>query len=282
MPPSRLTLGPAPGTRLPTAAPSEPRAVSLNRLAAGGRWRVEAMRSYGQPLLLWFTRGQGRITVAGASRGYGPHHAVFLPAGTMHGFAMLGQVFGTALFLPVEDGHDWPDEPLHIRLREARRQAELTGLIETLERELLGDALARDRALHHHIGLLSVWLARNADLPDPLGQTPPGPTASDRLAAAYSALVERDFRDPKSVAAYAAELGVSPTHLSRACRNAGGRAALAILIDRKLYEARRLLTETRRPVKEIAASLGFASPAYFTRAFRAKTGQSPSEFRRDF
>ena len=281
MPPSRLTLGPAPGERLPSAVPSEPRAVSLNRLAAGGRWRVEAMRSYRQPLLIWFTRGQGRITVSGTSRGYGPHHAVFLPSGTMHGFDMLGQVFGTALFLPAEGGHAWPDEALHIRIREARRQAELTGLIETLERELSGEAVAREQALHHHIGLLSVWLARNADLPDPLGK-PPGPSASDRLAAAYSALVERDFREPKSVAAYAAELGVSPTHLSRACRSAGGRPALAILIDRKLYEARRLLTETRTPVKDIASGLGFASPAYFTRAFRAKTGQSPTEFRRHF
>lgn len=281
MPPSRLTLGTATGATLPSAMPSEPRAVSLNRLAAGGRWRVEAMRSYDQPMLLWFTRGQGRITISGTSRGYGPHHAVFMPPGTMHGFDMLGQVFGTALFLPLDGGHDWPDEALHIRIREARRQAELTGLIETLERELSTEAAARERALHHQIGLLSVWLARNANLPDPLGELP-GPTASDRLAAAYSALVERDFRKPKSVAAYAAELGVSPTHLSRACRHAGGRPALAILIDRKLYEARRLLTETRRPVKEIASGLGFTSAAYFTRAFRAKTGQSPTEFRRDF
>ena len=281
MPPPRLTLVAPAGRALPSAPLAQPRAVSLNRLAAGGRWRVEAMRSYAQPLLLWFTRGQGRITVSGTSRGYGPHHAVFLPPGTMHGFDMLGQVFGTALFLPAGDGHEWPEEALHLRIREARRQAELTGLIEVLERELLGEAPARDRALHHHVGLLSVWLARNTGIPDPLGDLP-GPTASDRLAAAYSALVERDFRTPKSVAAYAAELGVSPTHLSRACRHAGGRPALAILTDRRLYEARRLLTETRDPVKEIASRLGFASPAYFTRAFRAKTGQSPTEFRRDF
>jgi AraC-like DNA-binding protein len=33
-------------------------------------------------------------------------------------------------------------------------------------------------------------------------------------------------------------------------------------------------------VKDIAASLGFASAAYFTRAFRAETGMSPTEFRK--
>ena len=271
----RLTL--VRPTRLPLPDPAM-RAVALNRLAAGGRWRVEAMRSYSVPVLLWFTRGQGRITVAGRTRGYGPHNAVFLPPGTMHGFDMLGQVFGTALFLPRDPAHDWPHDAQHLRIRDARRQAELTGLIETIEREIKGDAPARDRALHHHAGLLSVWLARNGMEADGSGDQAEL-SASDRLAAAYSALVERDFHTAKTVAAYAAELGVTPTHLSRACRTAGGRAALAVLNDRKLYEARRRLVETSRPVKEIARDLGFASPAYFTRAFRSATGASPTEFR---
>ncbi len=53
------------------SAPSHLRLMAIPRLAAGGRWRVEAMRSLSEPLLLWFTRGQGRITVAGVTRGYG-------------------------------------------------------------------------------------------------------------------------------------------------------------------------------------------------------------------
>ena len=73
------------------------RVEQLPRLSSETRWRTEAMRSYAQALLIWFTRGQGRITVAGVTHGFGPHHAVFMPSGTMHGYEMLGQVFGTAM-----------------------------------------------------------------------------------------------------------------------------------------------------------------------------------------
>src|SRR5690606_21208239 len=75
-------------------------------------------------------------------------------------------------------------------------------------------------------------------------------------------------------------LGVTPTHLTRCCKAACGRPASALLQDRRLFEARRLLAETRIPINHIALSLGFASAAYFTRAFQHLTGQSPSAFRR--
>lgn len=256
------------------------RMVPIQRLAAGGRWRTEAMRSYSVPLLLWFTKGQGRITVAGLTRGYGPHNAIFLPAGTMHGFDMLGQVFGHALFLPRDDaGLSWPDEPLHLRLRDVRVQTDLTGLLETLERELQGTDAASLRAAHFQAGMISVFLERHANDPDVFAG-PRRRRSADRLAAAFTALVERDFPAPRPVADYAAELGVTPTHLTRACKAGCGRGALDLLSDRKLYEARRRLAETTDPVKEIAKALGFTSAAYFTRAFRSGTGASPTEFRR--
>jgi len=47
---------------------SRPRLVAIPRLAAGGKWRVEAMRSLSEPCLLWFTKGQGRITISGVTR----------------------------------------------------------------------------------------------------------------------------------------------------------------------------------------------------------------------
>jgi AraC family transcriptional regulator, transcriptional activator of pobA len=48
-----------------------------------------------------------------------------------------------------------------------------------------------------------------------------------------------------------------------------------------IFEARSLLLETKIPVGQIATALGFASPAYFTRAFQHKTGKSPSAFRKE-
>lgn len=248
---------------------------SLARLAMGGRWRTEAQRSHVRGCLLWFTRGQGRITVNGSTRGFGPHNAIYIPGGTMHGFSLMGQVSGTAIWFPEAVAGDFPDEPLHMRIRDGYLQAELTGLIDALEREALGDRAGAARAMAHYGGLIAVWLERHADL----AEEPAAPNANQRLATAYTALVERHFRTGEGVAHYAERLGVTPTHLTRACRAASGKSASRLLADRVHYEARRMLAETDLPVKDVASRLGFRSAAYFSRAFQNEAGQSPSSFR---
>ena len=94
-------------------------------------------------------------------------------------------------------------------------------------------------------------------------------------------MIEECFRTDKGVAEYALELNVTPTHLTRACNVACGRPALQLLQDRRHYEARRLRTETRLPIKDVAQALGFSSAAYFSRAFQAQTGRTPSSFRKN-
>jgi AraC-like DNA-binding protein len=253
------------------------RIVPLPRLSQGGRWRTEAMRSYSAPVLLWFTRGQGRITVAGSTRGFTAHNAVFLPPGTMHGFEMSGQVFGHAVFFPRDSALHLPDRAHHLRFRDAVEQNELSQMIEHLQREIDRDLPGSERALTLHAGLLAVWLDRQIAALD-AADTPEN--AARRLAAAFTALVERDFRLGRSIAAYAQDLGVTPTHLTRSCNSACGRPAHDILADRVFFEARSLLRDTATPVKTIAESLGFTSAAYFTRAFQKATGETPTGFRR--
>ena len=50
--------------------------------------------------------------------------------------------------------------------------------------------------------------------------------------------------------------------------------------ERRLYEARRLLQDTKIPVQEIARNLGFSTPGYFSRAFSQHIGQPPSSYRK--
>ena len=260
------------------AAPEpELRITSIAKLAQGGRWRTEAMRAYSVPLLLWFTRGQGRITMAGVTRGFGPHTCIYLPPGTMHGFEVSGQVFGSAVFFAPSATATLPDEPAHLRFREAAGQHELTQMIDVLQRELDASRPARARALEHHAGLLSVWLERQVAAQD--GSAPLPETGAKRLSAAYAALVEKRFREGLTVADLAAELGVTASHLTRSCNAACGRSAHDILADRIFYEARRQLAEQKTPIHEIAQNLGFTSAAYFTRAFQKATGQTPTNFR---
>ena len=78
----------------------------------------------------------------------------------------------------------------------------------------------------------------------------------------------------------AAELSVTPTHLSRLTRSATGQSASHLILERVIREARRNLVYTNLPISTIAYALGFNDPAYFSRIFAAATGLSPSSFRR--
>lgn len=257
--------------------PVRHRVVSIPRLAQGGRWRVEAMRSLSEPLLLWFTRGQGRITVGGITRGYGTHNAVFIPAGVMHGFEVGAQTYGTAVFFGQDSGVDLPADPLHLRVRETQAQSEITTIIDAAQRELESQRPGSDRAARHHFGLIGVWIERQLAAAVAEAKRP---LAAQRLARAYADLLEREFRSGQGVGDYARTLGVTPTHLSRVCNQCCGRSASDLLHDRLIFEARRLLAETKVPIGAISAELGFTSPAYFTRAFQHRTGKTPSAFRR--
>jgi AraC family transcriptional activator of pobA len=257
---------------------SQLRVVAIPRLAAGGRWRVEAMRSISEPMLLWFTKGQGRITIAGSTRGYTAHNAIFIPPGVMYGFEVGPQVFGTALFFGRDCDVILPKIPHHLRIRETYVQQELNITLDAIGREIDSNSPAHERASQHYVGLLGVWLERQVEK---VAAEAKRPDATQRLVARFVSLLERDFRSGMGVGDFASALGVTPTHLTRCCNQACGRPASALVHDRVIYEARQLLSETKMPIGLIADSLGFTSPAYFTRAFQNKTGLSPSAFRKE-
>lgn len=268
-----------PAIPIPPSGPvtTGPRIMQIPRLAAGGRWRVEAMRSLSEPMLLWFTKGQGRITIAGSTRGYTANNAVLIPAGVMHGFEVGPQVFGTAVFFGRGSGLLLPSTPVHLRIRETHAAQELNVLLDCIGREMVSTSPGASRAVYHHLGLLGVWIERQVER---TAADTPRPDAARRLVARYAALLERDFRSGLGVGEFAEALGVTSTHLTRCCRQTCGRPASDLLHDRVIFEARRMLAETDMQVKDIAQVLGFNSPAYFTRAFHHRTGKAPTAFRR--
>ena len=256
-----------------------PSALALAQISFGGqasRWRTEAMRSHDTPRLIHVTKGQGRITVAGLTGGYGPNNLIFIPAETMYGIEVGPTVFAHIMTLPAGT-HDWPEQPFHLRLLDVATQKELQGRIEAIERELQpsGDM----RAANCHLGLLSIFVERQLaehSTPDQRRQT-----AAAKLVARYTQLIARNYAQDKSVADYASELDVTPTHLTRSCKATCERSALGLLNDRIHYEACALLRDSKTPVQDIAKSLGFHSAAYFSRSFQERSGQSPSDFRRN-
>jgi AraC-like DNA-binding protein len=96
--------------------------------------------------------------------------------------------------------------------------------------------------------------------------------------------LEGNLGDPELSAAMLARLqGISRRHLD-AIFSARGQSPERLIWERRLEritEDLRNPAHARRRLIDIALSWGFNSQAHFSRAFRRKYGQSPSEFRRD-
>ncbi len=63
------------------------------------------------------------------------------------------------------------------------------------------------------------------------------------------------------------------------CKNILHKSVSEIIEMRKLIEAKNLLIYTDKSVSEVGFELGYNEKAYFTKVFKKKTGQTPTEFR---
>ena len=249
--------------------------MTVVQWARGADWRAALQHSCPHHALVWITRGQGIAVIEGVRRGLGVHNALAIPAGTMFSLDLGKSGFGLVCEVPSGGAVPMPDTAQHLRIRDVSRQNELTAIFEAMQREQNGQRPFMDEALNAEATLVSVWLRRAMiDHPEPERAT-----AGERLVRAYAALIERDFQNGRSMAVYARALGVTPTHLTRVCKQVSGLTAADMLTERSLHAARDLLNANELPVGQIAASLGFGSAAYFSRFILHHTGQSPSALR---
>jgi AraC-like DNA-binding protein len=73
---------------------------------------------------------------------------------------------------------------------------------------------------------------------------------------------------------------LSPNYLSQLLKKQTGMAFVEWLTARRMEKAQYLLAHTGDRVSDIANGVGFADEAYFTRRFRQRCGQSPTQYRK--
>lgn len=170
----------------PHGAAAGLRMVPLSQLARGEGWGNGVTLRRAGAALYWITRGQGRLSWAGCTQGYGAHNALYLPAGAPHRIEAGAQIQGWALLFdhPPTDPL-WPQEGRHLRLRDVGRQCGLTRLLEDLSHELdQPEAPGHLRACAHHLGLLAIWLSRQPKADGAADHEPrPTPIRQSRMAA---------------------------------------------------------------------------------------------------
>lgn len=97
-----------------------------------------------------------------------------------------------------------------------------------------------------------------------------------RLREALRKNPERDY----SIGALAAEIHLSKERFNVLYRELFGTSPYTELVSSRLVLAKRLLTATAMPVKEVALRCGWHDVHYFSRLFHGKTGCTPGEFRK--
>ncbi len=262
----------------PNLAVTHAHLMTLAEWKRGAAWRHTLQHSCAVHRLIWITRGQGLASLQGQRRGVGVHNAIVIPADSLFSLDLGKQGFGLVCVIPTGGPLLMPEEPVHLRVRDAQMQTELTAILEGMQREQNQKRPFLDEVLNAQASLATVWLRRALIEigPDTDGKE----TAAIRLVRAYGALIARDFRTGRTMADYAAALGVTPTHLTRSCRQISGLSAAEMLTERTLHAARDLLEQPERPVQQIAGMLGFNSAAYFSRFILHHTGQTPSALRK--
>jgi len=89
---------------------------------------------------------------------------------------------------------------------------------------------------------------------------------------------ERNGAAP-SVSELARQCGIGPRRFMQLFRATTGQTVRSWVDAQRMEKARRLLSETRLPLKVIAFDLGFANQGIFSTAFKRMAGVSPSEYR---
>ncbi len=93
--------------------------------------------------------------------------------------------------------------------------------------------------------------------------------------------IERNRSRAMSLQQAAEYLRVSPGHLSKKFKSATGSNFVAYVTQKRVDRAKMMLACTEMPILKIAVELDFHQVNYFSRVFKAHTGVSPSDYRRE-
>ncbi len=106
----------------------------------------------------------------------------------------------------------------------------------------------------------------------------PGVITDQRLSRVLD-YMSTHFADRIDLQRLAREAGMSKFHFAHLFRERTGMSPHAYLVQLRMSAARRMLASTERTVAEIAASVGYGSPAHFGAAFQRRYEMSPGTFR---
>ena len=103
---------------------------------------------------------------------------------------------------------------------------------------------------------------------------------SRMLFEQFISLVAEHHMTYRNVGFYADKLCLTPKYLSKLIKNATGKSAPEWIDAYVILEAKNLLKYSNSTIKEIVYKLNFPNQSVFYKFFKARTGMTPSEYRK--
>lgn len=129
-------------------------------------------------------------------------------------------------------------------------------------------------------GLLEIW----AQLYQGFGEAARQDTGEDpeklRRLRAILTFLHQHYREKVTLEEVARQVGLCKSECCRFFKRQMGVPLFDYLLDYRVGKSLELL-QSGCTVAESGAQSGFSTPAYFSKVFRARTGRSPSEYRRE-
>ncbi|WIM87585.1 AraC family transcriptional regulator [Candidatus Mycobacterium wuenschmannii] len=248
--------------------------------------RSDQVRNQGRHIhdfpALWFRPAAGAVYVVAAGEVLDPEQLGDLEGG-------VGVLFDPAA-MGEDGGSPWPTWRTHpllfpflhgragglLRLELPKPlRARWNSTIDSIEAELADCEDGYQQAALAHLTLLLIDVARLAG-PDVVGDLR---RSGEPMLADVFDVIDRRHGEPLSLRDVAHEVGITPGHLTTVVRRRTGRTVQEWIIERRMAEARKLLTQNDIPIQEVAMRVGVPDPGYFSRLFRRAHGASPRAWR---
>lgn len=94
--------------------------------------------------------------------------------------------------------------------------------------------------------------------------------------------IDSHYHEELSREDLAAMVYLNPDYLSRKFKEEMKVSISGYIMNRRVEKARELLKNTDLPINAVALETGYDNFAYFARVFRARTGMSPNEYRKEW
>lgn len=241
--------------------------------------------------ILVFTEGSGIHVIDFVEYSVEPCSIFFLTPGQVHALNISEDARGFSLFFDPEFYlidrpsnslrelpffHSAQNEPkLKVNCEEERY---IKNTLQEMMREQQGRDDNRLAVIRNYLELLTLKLSRfysDKQKQEPQQHSP----YFINLMNQFDKLIDKHFRETRSVQFYADQLCVTPKNLSAIAKKIYNKTSRELIQERVILEAKRLLLHSDMNMMEISQTLNLYDPSYFVKFFKKSVGQTPQQFR---